>query len=150
MLVIAGGELLVSHASGALLAEAARRSGLAKELLAWCRTWRRPLAVHDPGKIVLDLGLTVALGGDAACDLAAPRARSRSPPSPPTRWPGLPDSPCSPGPHLRAQTTPAAHPGHDRTPGDHRPPPHPQNRPHPALGPGHHHRLHPTHRTTRA
>lgn len=73
--VITGGESLVSHAGGVLLVETARRSGLAKELSARCRVWRRPLAVHDPGKIVLDLALMVALGGDAACDLGVLRAQ---------------------------------------------------------------------------
>jgi hypothetical protein len=73
--VVAGGESLVSHAGGVLLVETARRSGLARELSARCRVWRRPLAVHDPGKIVLDLALAVALGGDAACDIAVLRAQ---------------------------------------------------------------------------
>ena len=59
---------MVSHAGGVLLVETARRSGLAKELAARCRAWRRTLAVHDPGKIVLNLALMVVLGGDAACD----------------------------------------------------------------------------------
>jgi hypothetical protein len=58
--VIAGGESLVSHAGGALLAEAARRSGLAKELSVGLGPWRRPLAT---------------LGGDAACDIAVLRAQ---------------------------------------------------------------------------
>ena len=73
--VIAGGESLVSHAGGTLLVEAARRSGLAKQLSARLGPWRRPLATHDPGKIVLDLAVAVALGGDAACDIAVLRAQ---------------------------------------------------------------------------
>src|ERR687894_1186786 len=73
--VIAGGESLVSHAGGTLLVETARRSGLAKELSARLGRWRRPLATHDPGKIVLDLAIAVALGGDAACDIAVLRAQ---------------------------------------------------------------------------
>jgi hypothetical protein len=73
--VIAGGESLVSHAGGTLLVEAARRSGLAKQLSARLGPWRRPLATHDPGKIVLDLAVSVALGGDAACDVAVLRAQ---------------------------------------------------------------------------
>ena len=36
--------------------------------------WRRLFAVHDPGKIVGDLAVAVALGGDAACDVALLRA----------------------------------------------------------------------------
>lgn len=31
--------------------------------------WRRPRAVHDPGKILLDVALTVALGGDCLADV---------------------------------------------------------------------------------
>ena len=73
--VVAGGESLVSHAGGTLLVEAARRSGLAKQLSARLGPWRRPLATHDPGKIVLDLAVAVALGGDAACDVAVLRSQ---------------------------------------------------------------------------
>jgi hypothetical protein len=73
--VIAGGESLVSHAGGVLLVETARRSGLAQELSRLLGPWRRPLAIHDPGKIVLDLATAVALGGDAACDVAVLRAQ---------------------------------------------------------------------------
>jgi hypothetical protein len=53
--------------------EAARRSGLARQLSARLGPWRPPLATHDPGKIVLDLA--VAVGGDAACDVAVLRAQ---------------------------------------------------------------------------
>src|ERR687893_324694 len=73
--VIVGSESLVSHAGGTLLVETARRSGLAKKLSARLGRWRRPLATHDPGKIVLDLAIAVALGGDAACDIAVLRAQ---------------------------------------------------------------------------
>ena len=73
--VIAGGESLVSHAGGVLLVETARRSGLARELSRLLGPWRLPLATHDPGKIVADLAIAVALGGDAACDVAVLRAQ---------------------------------------------------------------------------
>lgn len=73
--VIICGESLVSHAGGALLVEVARRSGLAQELLTRLGPWRHRLAIHDPGKIVLDLAIAVALGGDAACDIAVLRAQ---------------------------------------------------------------------------
>ncbi len=73
--VIAGGASLVSHAGGALLVETARRSGLAAALSRQLGPWRRPLATHDPGKIVLDLATAVALGGDAAADIAVVRAQ---------------------------------------------------------------------------
>lgn len=35
--------------------------------------WRKPLAVHDPGKIVLDLAVAVALGGDCLADIGLAR-----------------------------------------------------------------------------
>jgi hypothetical protein len=73
--VITGGESLVSHAGGALLVETARRSGLATKLSRLLGPWRLPGATHDPGKIVLDLATAVALGGDAACDIAVVRAQ---------------------------------------------------------------------------
>jgi hypothetical protein len=73
--VIVGGESLVSHAGGALLVETARRSGLARQLSRLLGPWRKPLAVHDPGKIVLDLAIAVAVGGDAACDIGVLRAQ---------------------------------------------------------------------------
>jgi hypothetical protein len=73
--VIAGSESLVSHAGGVLLVETARRSGLAGQLSGLLGRWRKPLAVHDPGKIVSDLAIAVALGADAACDIAVLRAQ---------------------------------------------------------------------------
>jgi len=73
--VIAGGESLVSHAGGVLLVETARRSGLSQGLSRLLGPWRLPLATHDPGKIVADLAIAVALGGDAACDVAVLRAQ---------------------------------------------------------------------------
>ena len=68
--VVVGGESLVSHAGGTLLVKTARRSGLARELSSRLGPWRLPFAVHDPGKVVLDFAVAVALGGDAACDVA--------------------------------------------------------------------------------
>ena len=73
--VITGGESLVSHSGGTLLVETARRSGLARELSSGLGPWRLPFAVHDPGKIMLDVAVAVALGGDAACDVALLRAQ---------------------------------------------------------------------------
>lgn len=49
--VVAGGVSgLVSSAGGALLVDTARRSGLTQQLSARLGPWRRPLAIHDPGK----------------------------------------------------------------------------------------------------
>jgi hypothetical protein len=36
--------------------------------------WRKPRAVHDPGKVLLDLALTVTLGRDCLSDVAMLRA----------------------------------------------------------------------------
>jgi hypothetical protein len=58
-----------------LLVETARRSGLSGQLTRRLGPWRLPLATHDPGKIVADLAIAVALGGDAACDVAVLRAQ---------------------------------------------------------------------------
>ncbi len=61
--MIAGGESLVSHAGGVLLVETVRRSGMAGQLTRLLGRRRKPLAVHDPGKIVTDLAVAVALAG---------------------------------------------------------------------------------------
>jgi hypothetical protein len=37
--------------------------------------WRAPRAVHDPGKIIADLVVTLGLGGDCLADVAALRAQ---------------------------------------------------------------------------
>lgn len=64
----------IGQAGGVLLTETARASGLDRALSAALGPWRKPLAVHDPGKIVLDLAITLALGGDALSDVATLRA----------------------------------------------------------------------------
>lgn len=64
----------IGHAGGVLLTEAARTAGLDSSLSAALSPWRKPLAVHDPGKVILDLAITLALGGDALSDLATLRA----------------------------------------------------------------------------
>jgi hypothetical protein len=58
-----------------LLIQTARASGLERELSSALRRWRRPRAEHDPGKVVLDLALAIALGGDCLADLAVARAQ---------------------------------------------------------------------------
>jgi len=47
-----------------LLVETVRKSALDTAISAALTPWRKPRAVHDPGKILLDVALTVALGGD--------------------------------------------------------------------------------------
>jgi hypothetical protein len=68
------GGRVISQAGGVLLVETARRIGLDAALSAALSPWRKPRAVHDPGKILLDLALAVALGGDCLSDVALLRA----------------------------------------------------------------------------
>jgi hypothetical protein len=70
-----GGESLISTAGGVLLAETARGCVLEQALSAGLLRWRPKRAVHDPGKIGLDLAIAVALGGDCAADIAVVRAQ---------------------------------------------------------------------------
>ena len=73
--VSADGSGLVSQAGTLLLAEAARVTGLSRGLSGALARWRAPRAVHDPGKIISDLALTIALGGDCLADAAVLRAQ---------------------------------------------------------------------------
>ena len=59
-----------------LLAETARVSGVDAALSSALAPWRRPRAVHDPGKIVVDLAMSLAAGGDCPADVALVRAGS--------------------------------------------------------------------------
>lgn len=61
-------------AGGRLLVEAARKIGLDQAISAGLSPWRRPRAVHDPGKVLLDVALAVALGGDCLADVGVLRA----------------------------------------------------------------------------
>jgi hypothetical protein len=73
--VSADGQGLVSQAGTLLLAEAARITGLGESLSAGLARWRAPRAVHDPGKIIGDLAVTLALGGDCLADIAVLRSQ---------------------------------------------------------------------------
>lgn len=63
------GSGVVSQAGGVVLVRAAEAVGLTGALSAALSPWRKPVAVHDPGKIVLDLAIAVALGGDCLADV---------------------------------------------------------------------------------
>ncbi len=71
--VSADGRGLVSQAGAVLLWETMRVTGLGRGLSEGLARWRAPRAVHDPGKIVADLAVAVALGGDCLADIAALR-----------------------------------------------------------------------------
>jgi hypothetical protein len=68
------GRKVVSGAGGVLLTRTATVLGLDAALSAALAPWRRPLARHDPGKIVLDLAISLAMGGDCLADVAQLRA----------------------------------------------------------------------------
>src|SRR4051794_21508768 len=65
---------VVTGAGGVLLIPTATTVGLDAALSAGLARWRRPFARHDPGKIVLDLALCLAMGGDCLADIAQLRA----------------------------------------------------------------------------
>ena len=46
------------------------KTGLLDALSQALAPWRKPLATHDPGKIVFDLAVSVAIGGDCLADIA--------------------------------------------------------------------------------
>ena len=62
------------QAGAVLLAETIRVTGLDRELSAALSPWRKPLSHHDPGKIITDLAISLAVGGDCLSDLAVIRA----------------------------------------------------------------------------
>jgi hypothetical protein len=75
IVVSADGTEIVSQAGGLLLAQTLRAAGLDRGLPAALERWRAPRAVHDPGKIVADLAVAVAMGGDCLADVAMLRAQ---------------------------------------------------------------------------
>lgn len=68
-------ESLISSAGGSLLTATAAVVGLDRALSGQLSPWRPARAVHDPGKVILDVAVAVALGGDALSDLALVRAQ---------------------------------------------------------------------------
>jgi hypothetical protein len=73
--VVVGSEALLSSAGGSLLVQTGEVSGLRKALSKQLAPWRPARARHDPGKIVLDLAVAVALGGDCLADVGVVRAQ---------------------------------------------------------------------------
>ena len=65
----------VSQAGGGVaLLETARVSGLDRQLSRSLEPWCAPRAVHDPIKVLMDLAVTLALGGDCLADIAVLRS----------------------------------------------------------------------------
>jgi Transposase DDE domain group 1 len=75
IVVSADGKGIVCQAGGLLLTETLRVTGLDQGLSAGLGRWRRPRAIHDPGKIVADLAVTLALGGDCLADVQVLRSQ---------------------------------------------------------------------------
>ncbi|MFC8593871.1 IS1380 family transposase [Streptomyces atroolivaceus] len=69
-----GGRAVVSQAGGVLLVETVRKAGLDAAISAALAPWCKPRAVHDPGKVLLDVALAVAVGGDCMADVGMLRA----------------------------------------------------------------------------
>ena len=65
----------VGPAGARLLTGTVRAVGLDAALSGALESWRKPLAVHDPGKIIVNLALCAALGGDHLSDLALLRSQ---------------------------------------------------------------------------
>jgi len=71
--VRADGAGLVSHAGAALIAETADRVGLTSALDRALEGLFERTPTHSPGRVMRDLALMLADGGDALCDLGAVR-----------------------------------------------------------------------------
>lgn len=61
-------------AGGVLLTKAAEVTGLTAALRDGLQPWRKATAAHHPGKVVTDLAVTLALGGDCLADAAVIRS----------------------------------------------------------------------------
>lgn len=64
----------VGHAGGVLLTRTVNSTGLGGALSTGLARWRKPFAVHDPGKIITDLAVSLALGGDCLADVGLVRS----------------------------------------------------------------------------
>jgi len=66
---------VVSQAGGMILTDVVRVSGIGASLSEVLLPWRKPLAVHDPAKILTDLSVSLATGGDCLSDVDRLRAQ---------------------------------------------------------------------------
>jgi len=64
---------MVSQAGALLLTQVLQVTGLRRRLSAGLGRWRAARAIHDPGKIIADLAVALALGGDCLADVAVLR-----------------------------------------------------------------------------
>ena len=75
--VTADGEGLVSHAGAALLVELADRVGLTAALSEALASTRERRSAHDPGRVLRDVAVMLADGGDCVTDIDACRGQER-------------------------------------------------------------------------
>jgi len=75
--VSADGEGLVSHAGVALLVELADRVGLTGALSGALAGTRERRSAHDPGRVLRDIAVMLADGGDCVTDMDAYRGQER-------------------------------------------------------------------------
>jgi hypothetical protein len=71
--VTSDGEGLVSHAGSALLAQVADRTGLTRALSLGLSAMKERHSGHDPGRVVRDLAVMLADGGECVSDLGGLR-----------------------------------------------------------------------------
>ncbi|MDQ2897373.1 MAG: IS1380 family transposase [Actinomycetota bacterium] len=71
--VTADGEGLVSHAGSALLAQIAEKTGLTRALSLGLAPIKERRSGHDPGRVVRDLAVMLADGGECVSDLGGLR-----------------------------------------------------------------------------
>ena len=64
-------ESLVTSSGSLMMIEAIRVAGLRAGLSSALGPWRASRTRHDPGKVLLDVAIAVALGGDCLADVAA-------------------------------------------------------------------------------
>jgi hypothetical protein len=75
IMMSADGTGIISQAGGLLLTRTLRVTGLDQGLEEALERWRPARAVHSPGKIVTDLVVALALGGDCLADVAMLRSQ---------------------------------------------------------------------------
>ena len=71
----ADGSGILTHGGTVLATRTAETSGLTAALRTALAPWRRPLATHDPAKIILDLATSLVVGGDCLADISMVRGR---------------------------------------------------------------------------
>lgn len=64
----------VGQAGGVLLTRTVDVTGLGGSLSSGLARWRKRFAVHDPGKIITDLAVSLVLGGDCLADVGLVRS----------------------------------------------------------------------------